>query len=103
MPQEQSPRLSHVGLYVTDVPKMTDFYTRVLGFVVSDRYHGSDGALQGVMLKAGACELGLSQDDWAKGRDRQRGNRCPSEIGMNPPSLLTVKLLPKLPRAGPRR
>ena len=37
MPQEQAPRLSHVGLYVTDVPKMTDFYTTVLGFVVSDR------------------------------------------------------------------
>jgi catechol 2,3-dioxygenase len=36
MPQEQLPRLSHVGLYVSDVPKMIDFYTRVLGFVVSD-------------------------------------------------------------------
>jgi len=36
MPQEQAPRLSHVGLYVSDVPKMIDFYTRVLGFVVSD-------------------------------------------------------------------
>ena len=36
MPQEQAPRLSHVGLYVTDVPKMIDFYTQVLGFVVSD-------------------------------------------------------------------
>ena len=36
MPGEEAPRLSHVGLYVTDVPKMIDFYTRVLGFVVSD-------------------------------------------------------------------
>src|ERR1044071_9779632 len=36
MPSEQAPRLSHVGLYVTDVPKMIDFYTKVLGFVVSD-------------------------------------------------------------------
>ena len=36
MSQEISPRLSHVGLYVSDVPKMIDFYTRVLGFVVSD-------------------------------------------------------------------
>src|ERR1700759_2853777 len=36
MSQEQSPRLSHVGIYVSDVPKMIDFYTRVLGFVVSD-------------------------------------------------------------------
>jgi uncharacterized glyoxalase superfamily protein PhnB len=25
------------------------------------------------MLKAGRCELGLSQDDWAKGRDRKKG------------------------------
>ena len=29
-------RLGHVGLYVTDAAKMTDFYTRVLGFVVTD-------------------------------------------------------------------
>ena len=36
MSQEVSPRLSHVGIYVTDLPKMIDFYTRVLGFVVSD-------------------------------------------------------------------
>ena len=36
MLQLEAPRLSHVGLYVTDVPKMTDFYTKVLGFVVSD-------------------------------------------------------------------
>src|SRR5713226_4017694 len=36
MPQEEAPRLSHVGLYVTDVPKMIDFYTKTLGFVVSD-------------------------------------------------------------------
>jgi catechol 2,3-dioxygenase len=36
MSQETPPRLSHVGLYVSDVPKMIDFYTRVLGFVVSD-------------------------------------------------------------------
>src|SRR5215831_5286542 len=36
MSQEISPRLSHVGIYVTDLPKMIDFYTNVLGFVVSD-------------------------------------------------------------------
>src|SRR5437660_5798047 len=33
---QEAPRLSHVGLYVTDVPKMREFYTKVLGFVVSD-------------------------------------------------------------------
>ena len=29
--------LSHVGIFVTDVQRMVDFYTRFLGFVVSDR------------------------------------------------------------------
>jgi catechol 2,3-dioxygenase len=33
---EEAPRLSHVGLYVHDVAKMIEFYTKVLGFVVSD-------------------------------------------------------------------
>jgi uncharacterized glyoxalase superfamily protein PhnB len=58
---------------VTDLERSVRFYTDVLGFIVSERYMGGDGALQGVMLKAGICDLGLSQDDWVKGRDRQRG------------------------------
>jgi len=29
--------LSHVGIFVTDIQRMVDFYTRFLGFVVSDR------------------------------------------------------------------
>ncbi|MGZ8231621.1 MAG: VOC family protein, partial [Burkholderiales bacterium] len=29
--------LSHVGLYVKDMPRMLDFYTGFLGFPVSDR------------------------------------------------------------------
>lgn len=28
---------SHLGIYVTDLARMTDFYTRVLGMLVSDR------------------------------------------------------------------
>ncbi len=36
MSEQFSPRLSHVGLYVRDVEKMREFYTKVLGFVVSD-------------------------------------------------------------------
>jgi len=66
-------RATNAMFTVTDLERSIRFYTEVLGFVVSDRYHGNDGALQGVMLKAGVCELGLSQDDWAKGKDRQRG------------------------------
>jgi catechol 2,3-dioxygenase-like lactoylglutathione lyase family enzyme len=57
---------------VNDIERSVRFYTEVLGFIVVEQM--SDGAaLQGVLLKAGVCKLGLSQDDWAKGRDRKKG------------------------------
>jgi catechol-2,3-dioxygenase len=34
---------SHVGIFVTDINMMVDFYTRVLGLVVSDRDRMKDG------------------------------------------------------------
>ena len=37
--------LSHVGIFVTDVGRMVDFYTRFLGFVVSDRGPRTDGEI----------------------------------------------------------
>ena len=58
---------------VNDLARSVDFYTKGLGFVVSQEFKGPDGKLQGVMVKAGTCQLGLSQDDWAKGRDRVKG------------------------------
>jgi uncharacterized glyoxalase superfamily protein PhnB len=61
------------GITADDLARSTKFYTDVLGFLVSERWTDSSGALRGVMLKAGACEIGLSQDDWAKGRDRAKG------------------------------
>ena len=57
---------------VNDIDRSVRFYTDILGFIVIEQM--SDGAkLQGVLLKAGACKLGLSQDDWARGRDRKKG------------------------------
>ncbi len=35
--------LSHVGVFVTDMPKMLDFYTGFLGFAVSDRGQSRGG------------------------------------------------------------
>jgi catechol 2,3-dioxygenase-like lactoylglutathione lyase family enzyme len=61
------------GFTVDDLQKSVAFYTGVLGFIVSERWTDDGGKLRGVMLKAGVCELGLSQDDWAKGRDRKKG------------------------------
>jgi uncharacterized glyoxalase superfamily protein PhnB len=60
-------------LTVSDLQRSIKFYTDALGFFISDRFTDKGGALVGVMLKAGVCEIGLMQDDWAKGRDRQRG------------------------------
>ena len=61
------------GLTVNDLEASERFYTNVLGFIVSERWADPSGAHRGVSLKAGLCELGLSQDDWAKGRDRRKG------------------------------
>ena len=59
-------------LTVNDIERSVQFYTDVLGFIVIEQM--TDGAvLQGVILKAGVCTLNLSQDDWAKGRDRKKG------------------------------
>ena len=58
---------------VSDLPRSIRFYTDVLGFVIGDQFKDDSGTLRGATLKAGTCQIGLSQDDWAKGRDRQRG------------------------------
>jgi lactoylglutathione lyase len=60
------------SLTVDDLERSLQFYTNVLGFIVGERW-SDGGVLRGVMLKAGVCELGLSQDDWAKGRHRKKG------------------------------
>jgi uncharacterized glyoxalase superfamily protein PhnB len=57
---------------VNDLQKSLAFYTGALGFTEKERWTDG-GVLHGIMLKAGSCELGLSQDDWARGRDRQKG------------------------------
>jgi catechol 2,3-dioxygenase-like lactoylglutathione lyase family enzyme len=57
---------------VNDVERSLAWYRDGLGFFVSERWE-EGGGLQGVMLKAGACEFGLSQDDFSKGRDRAKG------------------------------
>jgi uncharacterized glyoxalase superfamily protein PhnB len=59
------------SLTVNDVQQSIRFFEG-LGFAVGDRWE-QDGKLLGVMMKAGAVEIGLSQDDWKKGRDRQKG------------------------------
>jgi catechol 2,3-dioxygenase-like lactoylglutathione lyase family enzyme len=72
--QPETLRLRSIAptLTVDDVGKSLAWYTDVLGFVAGERWE-SEGALQGVLLRAGRCEFWLTQDDFKKGRDRRKG------------------------------
>lgn len=59
------------SLTVDDLQKSITFYEG-LGFAVEERWE-EHGVLLGVMLVAGSSRIGLSQDDWKKGRDRNKG------------------------------
>ena len=58
-------------LTVDDLQKSINFY-EALGFVVDERWE-ENGTLLGVMMRGGKNQIGLSQDDWKKGRDRKKG------------------------------
>jgi lactoylglutathione lyase len=72
--QPESLRLRSIApsFTVNDLERSVAWYRDGLGFYVSERWEEA-GRLQGVMLKAGACWVGLSQDDFSKGRDRPKG------------------------------
>lgn len=57
---------------VNDLDKSLRFYSQGLGFTIAEKYE-NEGKLQGVMLGAGGTMLGISQDDFAKGKDRVKG------------------------------
>jgi catechol 2,3-dioxygenase-like lactoylglutathione lyase family enzyme len=57
---------------VNDIQRSVAWYRDGLGFHVAERWE-DNGQLKGVMLKAGACQFGLSQDDFTRGRDREKG------------------------------
>jgi catechol 2,3-dioxygenase-like lactoylglutathione lyase family enzyme len=57
---------------VNDLAASTRFYVDAVGFTVKSKWE-KDGQLLGLMLVAGQSEIGISQDDWAKGRDRVKG------------------------------
>jgi uncharacterized glyoxalase superfamily protein PhnB len=59
------------SLTVDDLQQSVGFFEG-LGFGVEERWE-ENGVLLGVMLRAGEARIGLSQDDWKKGRDRQKG------------------------------
>jgi uncharacterized glyoxalase superfamily protein PhnB len=61
-----------VAISANDVQRSLDFYVKGLGFTEVERME-NNGALQGAMIAAGDAYLGVSQDDFSKGRDRKKG------------------------------
>jgi len=60
------------ALTVSDLTKSTRLYTEGLGFKLQEEYK-MEGKVVGVMLESGDAGLMLTQDDFAKGRDRVKG------------------------------
>ena len=61
------------GITATDLQASLAWYRDVLGFTLAEEYKNKEGRVMGVRLMAGAVQIMLGQDDFAKGRDRQKG------------------------------
>ena len=59
------------SLTVDNLQKSLDFFSG-LGFEIEERWE-ENGVLLGATLKAGDARVGVSQDDFKKGRDRVKG------------------------------
>ena len=71
-PETLRARRVSAGLTVGDLQKSIAWYRDVAGFWVGELWK-QDGKVQGAELLAGSARLFLGQDDWAKGRDRKKG------------------------------
>jgi uncharacterized glyoxalase superfamily protein PhnB len=60
------------SLTVNDLQASIAWYRDILGFIVAEEFKRDDQVM-GVRLQAGTINFLLTQDDFAKGRDRQKG------------------------------
>jgi uncharacterized glyoxalase superfamily protein PhnB len=77
MQENKQPELLHLqalmpSLTVNDIQASIAWYRDVLGFGVAEEYQW-EGKVMGARLKAGDIQVLIAQDDFAKGRDRQKG------------------------------
>jgi catechol 2,3-dioxygenase-like lactoylglutathione lyase family enzyme len=90
-----SPRpglsISHLGIFVTDLARMEDFYTRFLGFTVTDRGHldGTQGAMNLVFLSRDPGEH--HQIVLITGRPADSGFNVINQISLKADSLATLQ------------
>lgn len=72
--QPETLRLKAVTPTLTcdDVAASLAWYRDVLGFIVVDEMR-HEGELAGAVIRAGTVDFMLGRDDFAKGRDREKG------------------------------
>jgi uncharacterized glyoxalase superfamily protein PhnB len=78
LPKRKSPesfraRRVSVGFTVGNLQKSIAWYRNTLGFTVGEMWKDDKGQVRGGELLAGSARLFLGQDDWAKGRERKKG------------------------------
>lgn len=56
----------------SDIQKSIKFYTEGLGFEIAYKME-NEGKIQYAVLRAGGAQIGVGQDDFAKGKDRVKG------------------------------
>ena len=83
--------LSHIGIYVHDMPTMVDFYTRFLGFAESDRGKLADGKGEIVFLTRDPNEH--HQVVLATGRPQELGYNIVNQLSFRVDSLDTLREL----------
>lgn len=71
-PESLRLRTLSAGLTVGDLEASIAWYRDVVGFTVTETWE-REGKMVGASLIAGTESVVLSQDDWAKGRDRVKG------------------------------
>src|SRR5215218_1218736 len=65
-------RSTMIAITATDLQASLAWYRDVLGFTMAEEYK-NEGVVMGVRMSAGSVQVMLGQDDFAKGRDRQKG------------------------------
>lgn len=83
--------ITHVGIYVADLARMVDFYTRVVGFAVSDRGPRTQGGGEIVFLTRDPREH--HQFVLASGRPADLGFNIVNQLSFLVDSLPTLKAL----------
>jgi catechol-2,3-dioxygenase len=81
--------LSHFGMFVTDINRMVDFYTRFLGFAVSDRGPNPNGEI--VFMTRDPREH--HQIVMASGRPKDLQFNVINQISLRVDSLMTLREL----------